>query len=139
MGITEKTMATFPDHILDEIRTSANIADVVGDAVPLAKGWACCPFHGEKTPSFHVKPDRGVFHCFGCGAGGDVFAFVQKYHGDTFPEAVKRLAVRYGIRLPDSREDNPAQHATVAPPKVRPSIIDQRGTGATRVSFKNPN
>jgi DNA primase len=59
-----------------------------------------CPFHAEKTPSFTVSPDKQIFYCFGCGAGGNVFSFLMKHGGLSFPEAASALAERYGIDLP---------------------------------------
>ena len=70
-----------------------------GSETKVAAG--CCPFHGEKTPSFTVDPAKGLFHCFGCGAGGDVFSYVMKRDNLTFPEALKQLAGKYGIPVPE--------------------------------------
>ena len=89
---------------IDEVRSRTNIADVVGDHVAL-KGAGVgslkglCPFHDERTPSFHVRPQVGRYHCFGCGEDGDVFAFVQQVDHTTFQEAVERLAARIGWTL----------------------------------------
>ena len=89
---------------IDEVRSRTNIADVVGDHVTL-KGAGVgslkglCPFHDERTPSFHVRPQVGRYHCFGCGEDGDVFSFVQKVDHTTFQEAVERLAGRIGFTL----------------------------------------
>jgi DNA primase len=92
-----------PDtNIVRLIRDQANIVEVVGAYVrliPTGKNYkALCPFHQEKDPSFHVSPDKGVWHCFGCGAGGDVIDFVQRIEGLTFTEAVAKLARQLGIR-----------------------------------------
>ncbi|MCP5084852.1 MAG: DNA primase [Alphaproteobacteria bacterium] len=99
----------FSDHILDDIRARLPISEVVGrkvtwdrrKSVP-AKGdhWACCPFHGEKTPSFHADDRRGRYHCFGCKESGDIFTFVTKTDGLNFPEAVQMLADLAGVDLP---------------------------------------
>ena len=85
---------------------------VVQERVPLRRGgvaWkGLCPFHGEKTPSFHVNGDRRSFKCFGCGVGGDVIKFIELYDKITFPEAVRQLAARVGLTVPeaeDSKED----------------------------------
>lgn len=96
-----------PEEKIAEIRNAADIVDVISGAVLLKKGGknylGLCPFHSEKTPSFTVSPDKQIFYCFGCGEGGNVFSFVMKQEGLTFPEAAKHLARRYGIALPDRR------------------------------------
>ena len=96
-------MAFIPEDKLLEIKDAAPIEEVVGQVVKLVqKGknlLGLCPFHADTTPSFTVAPDKGIFHCFGCGAGGNVFSFVMQYHRLSFPEAVQELARRYGIPL----------------------------------------
>jgi DNA primase len=86
------------------VREAADVLDVVGDHVRLKKrgrSWeGLCPFHEEKTPSFSVDPDKGLYYCFGCHQGGDVFKFVMQADHLSFPEAVERLARRYGVKLP---------------------------------------
>jgi DNA primase len=97
-------MALFPQSFIDDVRAQADIVQVVQDTVPLRKMGATykglCPFHGEKTPSFHVNRERGFFHCFGCGVGGDVFKFVELRDRVGFGEAVRHLAERFGISIP---------------------------------------
>ncbi len=92
-----------PDHILDQIRQNNDVVDVIGSYFPLKRAGAnfraLCPFHKEKTPSFNVNPQKQIWHCFGCGAGGDVFGFVMKYENLEFVAAVRRLAERAGIRI----------------------------------------
>jgi len=87
------------------IKDAADIVAVIGEHVSLRKAGATykglCPFHSEKTPSFTVNPERRIFHCFGCGEGGDVIRFVMNYHRLSFPEAIKELARRYQIALPE--------------------------------------
>lgn len=102
------------EAVKEQIRAAVDLADVVGDHVQLARAGrelrGLCPFHTEKTPSFYVNPDKGVFRCHGCGAGGDVFKFVQVHEGVGFVEAVGLLADRAGIDLRDSRgRSDPAQ------------------------------
>jgi DNA primase len=96
-----------PEDKIAEIRSAADIVDVVSAAVLLKKSGknylGLCPFHSEKTPSFTVSPDKQIFHCFGCGEGGNIFSFVMKQEGITFPEAVRTLARRYNVSLPDRR------------------------------------
>jgi len=89
---------------IDEVRARTNIADIVGDYVTLKSAGVgslkgLCPFHEERSPSFHVRPQVGLYHCFGCNEGGDVFSFLQKMDHVTFAEAVERLAARVGIEL----------------------------------------
>ena len=89
---------------IDEVRSRINIADVVGDFVTLKSAGVgsmkgLCPFHDERSPSFHVRPQVGYYHCFGCGEGGDVFTFLQKMDHVTFTEAVERLAASIGFAL----------------------------------------
>ncbi|MCX6996353.1 MAG: DNA primase [Kiritimatiellaeota bacterium] len=92
-----------PKNLLEEIRARNDIADVVGGYLQLKHVGsalkALCPFHKEKTPSFHVNPQRQIFHCFGCGEGGDVFKFVMKYENVDFAAAARLLAERCGLRL----------------------------------------
>jgi len=94
-----------PENIISDIQTAAKIEDIVSEVVVMEKTGkdfqGLCPFHSEKTPSFTVSPSKQIFYCFGCGTGGNVFNFLMKYQGMTFPEAVKKLAQRYGIGIPD--------------------------------------
>ena len=90
-----------PDRDIAAIRERVRIEEVVGDYVQLRRAGAdslkgLCPFHDEKSPSFHVRPNHGHFHCFGCGEGGDVYAFIQKIEHVSFVEAVELLADRIG-------------------------------------------
>ena len=90
-------------NLLEDIRARCDVVDVIGSYLQLKRAGntfrALCPFHKEKTPSFHVNPQRQIFHCFGCGAGGDVFAFVMKYENVDFGAAARILAQRAGVRL----------------------------------------
>ena len=101
-------MALFPQSFIDEVRAAADIVEVVQETVPLRRVGATykglCPFHGEKTPSFHVNRDKGFFHCFGCGIGGDVFKFVELRDKVGFGEAARSLAQRFGVPVPDVRD-----------------------------------
>ena len=94
-----------PDDKIQEVRERASILDIVSEYVSLRKSGAnyqgLCPFHGEKTPSFSVNPARGIFHCFGCGVGGNVVTFIMRIEGLAFPEAVKSLAKRVGVVIED--------------------------------------
>jgi DNA primase len=96
--------AYIPDETITAIKNASDIVEVVSEAVSLRRTGrnflGLCPFHAEKTPSFTVSPDKQIFHCFGCGAGGNVFSFLMKHGGLTFPEAARVLAGRCGIDLP---------------------------------------
>lgn len=95
-----------PEEAIQEVLLRADIVDIVGEYVHLKKSGAnykgLCPFHGEKTPSFTVSPSKGLYHCFGCRASGDVVRFLMQHEHLTFPEAVRLLASRYGVRIPET-------------------------------------
>ena len=104
-----------PEATLAEIRARTNIVEVISGYVALSKSgrnhMGLCPFHGEKTPSFSVNEERGFFHCFGCNESGNAFTFLSKIDGLTFPEAVRYLAQRAGVSLPDSRDPQAQERA----------------------------
>src|SRR5437764_5390860 len=93
------------DPIVDEIKARIDVADLAGQTVALKKAGrhlkGLCPFHHEKTPSFVVYPDQGNYHCFGCGKSGDVFTWLQETEHLDFAEALKTLANRAGVPLPE--------------------------------------
>ena len=97
-------MPFYSDEIIEEVRSRSDIVKVIGARVKLTRKGAnyfgCCPFHSEKTPSFCVSPGRQTYHCFGCGAGGNVLHFVMNYESVSFPEAMNQLAREAGIKLP---------------------------------------
>ena len=99
-------MGLIPQTFIDDLRTRADIVQVVQDYVPLKKAGATwkglCPFHGEKTPSFHVNPDKGFFYCFGCQTGGDVFKFVELQEKVGFQDAIRLVARRFGLTVPEA-------------------------------------
>ena len=101
-------MALFPASFVDDLKSRADIVQVIQERVPLRRAgttWkGLCPFHGEKTPSFNVNGDKGFFKCFGCGVGGDVIKFVELYDKVTFPEAVRQLAARVGLTVPEAED-----------------------------------
>ncbi|TLG72476.1 DNA primase [Culicoidibacter larvae] len=113
-------MAKIPEELIDEIRRKNNIVDVIGEYISLErKGrnyFACCPFHGEDTPSLSVSPEKQIFHCFGCHEGGNVFGFLMKYKNISFVEAVTELAARGNVELPTN-------YSTAA---VGPKYTDQQ-------------
>jgi DNA primase len=95
----------FPQSFIDDLRLQANILTVIQEYVPLKRAGrtykGLCPFHGEKTPSFHVDPEKGFFHCFGCSAGGDVFKFLELHEKVGFQDAVRMLAQKFGVAIPE--------------------------------------
>jgi len=99
-------LALIPQTFIDDLRTRADIVQVVQDYVPLKKTGATwkglCPFHGEKTPSFQVSPDKGFFYCFGCQVGGDVFKFVELQEKVGFQDAIRLVARRFGMTVPEA-------------------------------------
>ncbi len=102
-------MALFPQQFIDDLRLQANIVQVVQEYVPLKRAGrtykGLCPFHSEKTPSFHVDPEKGFFHCFGCSVGGDVFKFLELHEKVGFQDAVRMLAQKFGVSLPETEDD----------------------------------
>ena len=97
-------MVRYSDEIIDEVRQTNDIVDIISQYVHLKRSgrnfFGLCPFHNEKSPSFSVSPDKQIFHCFGCGVGGNVFTFLTKIEGINFIEAVQTLAERSNIQLP---------------------------------------
>lgn len=98
----------------DKVKERADIVEVVGDYVPLKKKgqnmWACCPFHGEKTPSFSISPAKQIYKCFGCGKAGDPIQFVMDIEGIGFQEAIRHLAGKYGIEVEEDETRTPEQN-----------------------------
>jgi DNA primase len=111
------------DEQLAEIRSRADIVQVIGERVPLKRAGhnfkGLCPFHGEKTASFMVHPEKQIFHCFGCSEGGDVFSFLMKYDGIDFGEAVRNLAERYGVTLTET----PGREGEAAKAKAEKDLL----------------
>lgn len=97
-------MIRYSDEIIDEVRQSNDIVDIISQYVRLKRSgrnyFGLCPFHNEKSPSFSVSPDKQIFHCFGCGVGGNVFSFLTKIEGINFIEAVQMLAEKSNMQLP---------------------------------------
>src|ERR1700757_481114 len=98
----------------EKVKQQADIVRVIGEYVPLKKSGqnfsGLCPFHSEKTPSFNVHPTKQIYHCFGCGQGGDVFKFVMEMEKVEFRDALKIVAEKCGIPLPRRKERSPEEH-----------------------------
>src|SRR5574344_411154 len=99
-------MIRYSDELLDEIKIKSDIVDIISEYVTLKRSgrnfFGLCPFHKEKSPSFSVSPDKQIFHCFGCGVGGDVISFISKIENINYKEAIELLASRANIALPIS-------------------------------------
>src|SRR5438445_6385696 len=131
-------MGLFPQTFIDDLRMQANILQVVQEYVPLKRAGTTykglCPFHGEKTPSFHVNSERGFFHCFGCGLGGDVFKFLELHEKVRFQDAVRILAQKFGVALPapadgsgdDARRDSALREALLNANEIAPAYFSQQ-------------
>ena len=106
-------MLVIPSGFVHELLSRVDLVEIVGRSVELKRAgstWkGLCPFHGEKTPSFHVNPDKGFFHCFGCGVGGDVFKFLELHEKLAFPDAVRLVAQKFGVALPQVTEGESEQ------------------------------
>ena len=106
-------MGLFPQQFIDDLKVQVNILQLVQEYVPLKRSGtsykAPCPFHSEKTPSFHVNPERGFFHCFGCQVHGDIFKFVELHEKVSFPEAVRLIAQKFGVALPELGDSEDAR------------------------------
>ena len=121
-----------PDSFIQDLLARVDIVDLVDSYVPLKKSGAnyaaCCPFHSEKSPSFTVSPTKQFYHCFGCGAHGTAIGFVMEYQGIGFIDAVKELASRAGMQVPESEgrgsgDDRPGQARALIERRTR---IDHR-------------
>jgi DNA primase len=131
-----------PEETIEAIRTRIDVVDLIGRYVSLRQAGrsfkGLCPFHGEKTPSFHVNPDRQIFHCFGCGAGGNVFAFLIQHENLTFPEAVRLLGAQCGIEVPEHDADpgevgalrRMREAGAIAQSHYRAELLGAAGAGA---------
>ena len=105
----------YPEELIEEVRTRNDIVEVISGYVRLQKKgsnyFGLCPFHNEKSPSFSVSPGKQMYYCFGCGEGGNVITFLMEYENQTFPEAVRTLAQRAGIALPEADDSKEARQA----------------------------
>src|SRR5439155_17152871 len=141
-GGTKGVMGLFPQQFIDDLRLQTNIVQVLQEYVPLKRAGTTfkglCPFHAEKTPSFHVNPEKGFFHCFGCGVGGDVFKFLELHEKLSFPEAVKLLAQKFGIALPersdgggddDARRDSAVREALLQAHEIAAAYFREQLAG----------
>ena len=105
---------SFPSSFIEELRSRLAVSDIVGKRVPLTRAGrefkACCPFHSEKSPSFYINDDKNFYHCFGCGAHGDIVGFVMRFENMSFIEAVEQLASLAGLQVPQSSPEEKQRH-----------------------------
>lgn len=111
-------LMSIPNHILEQLNSQADLISMIGRHTTLKRAGSefkgCCPFHGEKSPSFYVNPQKNIYHCFGCSVGGNAISFLRDYENLTFMEAVDELSKQTGIEVPkDERKKRqlPAQQA----------------------------
>lgn len=108
-------MSRIDPIVIEQIKQAADVVEVIGDYVSLKKKganhWACCPFHGEKSPSFSVSQAKGIYKCFGCGKAGDATRFIMDIEGIGYPEALRQLAKKYGIEIPEVEYTDEQQQA----------------------------
>jgi DNA primase len=132
--------SSIPDNIIDEIRDRTDIVAVISEHVVLKKAGknfkGLCPFHSEKTPSFSVSPEKRIYHCFGCGAGGNVYKFLMEIQSISFPDVIKLLAERTGIPLPN----NSSGHSQDPKQKEREALrkLNESATRYFQSLLKNP-
>ena len=120
---------SIPNHILEQLNSQADLISMIGRHTTLKRAGSefkgCCPFHGEKSPSFYVNPQKNIYHCFGCSVGGNAISFLRDYENLTFMEAVDELSKQTGIEVPKDEQKNvsyqrskPRPIAQPMPPKV---------------------
>ena len=125
------TKGTIPDHLIDEVRSKIDIVSLISGHLTLKKAGrnylGLCPFHKEKTPSFTVSPEKQIFYCFGCGEGGNAVAFTMKINGMSFPEAIRHLANKAGVTLPE-RSLTPEDRKKIG---IREELVEVNRLAAT--------
>ena len=114
---------SIPNHILEQLNSQADLISIIGRHTTLKRAGneykGCCPFHGEKSPSFYVNPQKNIYHCFGCGVGGNAISFLRDYESLTFIEAVNELSKQTGIEVPQEEQRNVSYQRTKQPPTTK--------------------
>ncbi|WP_201614443.1 DNA primase [Psychrobacter sp. JCM 18902] len=117
---------SIPNHILDQLNSQADLISIIGRHTTLKRAGSefkgCCPFHGEKSPSFYVNPQKNIYHCFGCSVGGNAISFLRDYENLTFIEAVNELSKQTGIEVPKEEQQNVSYQRRAPKPIAPPSI-----------------
>jgi len=125
---------SIPNHILDQLNSQADLISIIGRHTTLKRAGSefkgCCPFHGEKSPSFYVNPQKNIYHCFGCSVGGNAISFLRDYENLTFIEAVNELSKQTGIEVPKEEQQNVSYQRRapkpIAPPSIPSPTIDAK-------------
>ena len=108
-------LMSIPNHILEQLNSQADLISMIGRHTTLKRAGSefkgCCPFHGEKSPSFYVNPQKNIYHCFGCSVGGNAISFLRDYENLTFMEAVDELSKQTGIEVPKDEQKTSATSA----------------------------
>ena len=135
---------SIPNHILEQLNSQADLISIIGRHTTLKRAGSeykgCCPFHGEKSPSFYVNPQKNIYHCFGCSVGGNAISFLRDYENLTFMEAVNELSKQTGIEVPKEEQQNVRYQRTKPLPKPKPAqknIASPSAPNAT-VSIQSP-
>ena len=115
---------SIPNHILEQLNSQADLISIIGRHTTLKRAGSeykgCCPFHGEKSPSFYVNPQKNIYHCFGCSVGGNAISFLRDYENLTFIEAVNELSKQTGIEVPKDEQQNVSYQRAPVKPKAKP-------------------
>ena len=139
---------SIPNHILEQLNSQADLVSIIGRHTTLKRAGnefkGCCPFHGEKSPSFYVNPQKNIYHCFGCSVGGNAISFLRDYESLTFIEAVNELSKQTGIEVPQEERQNvsyqrsaPKPIAPTPSPAVKPSTIQQDSANRSNLNQDN--
>ena len=116
---------SIPNHILEQLNSQADLVSIIGRHTTLKRAGSeykgCCPFHGEKSPSFYVNPQKNIYHCFGCSVGGNAISFLRDYENLTFIEAVNELSKQTGIEVPKEEQQNVSYQRSKKTPTVKPA------------------
>ena len=131
---------SIPNHILEQLNSQADLVSIIGKHTTLKRAGSefkgCCPFHGEKSPSFYVNPQKNIYHCFGCSVGGNAISFLRDYENLTFIEAVNELSKQTGIEVPKEERQNVSYQRSapkpIAPPMVSKPAISVKPPTQTR-------
>ncbi|MGO1250810.1 DNA primase [Psychrobacter sp.] len=123
---------SIPNHILEQLNSQADLISIIGRHTTLKRAGSeykgCCPFHGEKSPSFYVNPQKNIYHCFGCSVGGNAISFLRDYENLTFIEAVKELSKQTGIEIPEDEQQNVSYQRSAPKPTHKPTAPNRSAT-----------